>query len=373
MIYLDHNATTPLLPDVLAEMQRVAATADGNPGSRHAAGRRARQVLEGAREEIAAVLGAQPTEVTFTSGGTEATNMALRGFAQGRRGVVVLPQGEHPATSETVANLHNCQPAFLPLDSQGRLIADQFDAAPWSAAVCATLLLAHNETGVIHDVTALRSRCEQHRIPWHLDAVQAVGKIPVNFRELGCTTLALGAHKFGGPRGVGALLIRKDVKLPPLLTGGHQEAGLRPGTEPVMLIAGMARALTIWQQHRAMRHAACSALRDQLQQGLLAAVAGAVVHCLQAPRLPNTLSIAFPGCAAEALLVGLDLAGLCCSLGSACASGSTKPSPVLVAMQLPAAVAASTLRLSVGPQNTAEEMDAAVRIIAEVVTRLRGK
>lgn len=371
MLYLDHNATTPLLPEVAEAMLQVAKVALGNPGSRHAAGRRSRQILEDAREQVAEVLGALPTEVIFTSGGTEATNMALVGFARGRQGVVLLPPGEHPATVETVEHLAGVEVVPLPIDDQGQLRTDCLSELPWDRVVCATLLLAHNETGAIQDVALIREHCAAGNVPWHLDAVQAVGKIPVSFRELGCTTMAVGAHKFCGPRGIGALLVKQGVRLPPLLYGGHQERGLRPGTEPVMLAVGMARALLLWQAHQHERLATLTALRDRLQLGLVASIPDVFVHSAKGRRLPNTLSIAFPGCSADALLVALDLAGMCCSIGSACASGSTRPSPILIAMNCPDDIARSTLRLSVGIQNTIAEIDTAIELITRVVSRLR--
>lgn len=373
MIYLDHNATTPLLPEVEEEMRRVARDGFGNPGSRHAAGRKARQILESARESIAAILGASRSEVVFTSGGTESINLALRGMTAGRRGTVLLPPGEHPATVETVKSLPHCQPTWLPINTQGLLIPNQFQSVAWEHVVCATCLLAHNETGVIQDLGFMREECESRQIPWHVDAVQAAGKLPLSFRELGCTAMSIGAHKFGGPRGIGALLIRQGVKLPSLMQGGHQEGGVRPGTEPVMLIAGMAEALEIWESRRLEWYQQLVTLRDRLQDGLLETIPFAVVNAGDAPRLPNTLSIAFPGCSAEALLVALDLAGVCCSLGSACASGSAQPSPILQAMQLPPNVVSSTLRLSLGVQNTEAEIDEAIRLISTAALRQTGQ
>ncbi|MCA9081680.1 MAG: cysteine desulfurase [Planctomycetaceae bacterium] len=373
MIYLDHNATTPILPEVLDEMCQVWTTASGNPGSRHVSGRKARQVMETAREQLAELLDAEPTEIVFTSGGTESINLALTNFAAGRKGVMVSLPGEHPATEATLQHWTSPERPIhrLPLDSTGQLIDAALDEVPWSQAILATALLAHNETGVIQDLTRLGECCQQHRVPWHVDAVQAVGKIPVSFRQLGCTTLSLGAHKFGGPRGIGALLVRQGVRLAPSLFGGHQEAGLRPGTEPVAMIAGLAKALSVCVQQQTKRSRIVSELRDRLQAGLTQQAAPVLINGIGAPRLPNTLNIAFPGCTADALLVALDLAGICGSLGSACASGSTQPSPILTAMGCPPMVLSSSLRLSLGWQTTGDEIDDAVRIISEVVARLR--
>lgn len=374
LIDLDHNATTRPHPAVIDSMDRAWREAYGNPGSRHALGRRARRALEDARESIAAILNASPQEVVFTSGGTEASNLAILGLTAGRRGSVALPPGEHPATEETVRHLATqgwarCE---LPLQRDGRLNVDALNSVPWSDVRLATLLLAHNETGVIQDVAPLAALCREHQVPLHIDAVQAVGKIDVDFRALDVSTLALGAHKFHGPRGIGALLIRDGVRLAPTAFGGHQEAGRRPGTECVALAVGMARALEIWHADRQNWQETVGALRDQLQQGLLERCPFAVVHGSQQQRLPNTLSIAFPGCDGDALLVALDLAGICCSLGSTCASGSSEPAPILVAMQCAPDAIRSTLRFSLGSDNSPAEIDQAIERIATTVQRLHG-
>jgi cysteine desulfurase len=373
MIYLDHNATTPLDPDALAVMQQAALEAAGNPGSRHPAGRKSRQVLEESRETIARILHAQPDEVIFTSGGTESSNLALWGLSQGPPAAVLLPPGEHPATEEPVQRLLKSGWTRRPLsvDRLGRLDPEEVQTCSLEGVRLATALLAHNETGVIQDLTPLALRLHDAGIPFHVDAMQAIGKLDVNFRDLPATTLALAAHKFNGPRGIGALLVRRGTRLTPLLLGGHQERGLRPGTEPVMLAAGMAAALTRWHVHREDRRAKLQSLRDRLQALLLERGRPCVVNGDLEHRLPGTLHLAFPGCDGEALLVSLDLAGVCCSLGSACASGSTEPSPILLAMGLPRELFQSSLRLSVGWQNTEEEIDRAAEIIAAAVARLR--
>lgn len=236
-----------------------------------------------------------------------------------------------------------------------------------------SVILAHNETGVIQDLEVLANECRQHGVPLHVDAVQAVGKIPIHFQKLGATTLSLGAHKFQGPRGVGALLVRQGVRLTPQLFGGHQEQERRPGTEPVALIAGMARALELWARSRETRIAHLSQLRDHLEKGLQWHCQPVVINGAGAPRLPNTLNVSFPGCDGEALLVALDLAGICCSLGSTCASGAAEPAPSLVAMGCSPEVYKSAVRLSVGPENTLAEIDEALRRIAGVVARFRGR
>jgi len=372
-IYLDANATTRPFPEVIETVAHHLRLSYANPGSRHAEGRRARRVLDESREKIAALLGASPDEVIFTSGGTEASNMAIFGFAQTSPGSIALTVGEHPATLESCQSLvqrgwslHN-----LSVDSSGRLIEEQYASLPWEKLKLVTLILAHNETGVIQDVAPLAQLCWERSVPFHIDAVQAVGKLPIRFNELNATALSLGAHKFHGPRGIGALLLRHGVKLAPFQFGGHQESGLRPGTELVALAAGMARALELCCEDLDTRVAKLRGMRDQLEAGLRETCEPIVVNGSPEHRLPNTLNISFPGVEGEALLVALDLDGIACSLGSTCASGSAEPAPVLVAMGCGEEVYRSAVRLSISSDNDPSEMTEAVRRISAVVRRLR--
>ncbi|MDB5345181.1 MAG: Cysteine desulfurase [Schlesneria sp.] len=370
-IYLDSNATTPPLPEVIDEVARVMRDCYGNPGSRHRAGRKARQVLEECRENIAAWLGASPTELIFTSGGTEANNLAIRGFAQGTPGTIVISPGEHPSVLETCRGLVREGYALhqLRVDSAGRLIPEELPANTRLVAV----ILAHNETGVIQDVAPLAEQCRVRGIPLHLDGVQAVGKIPVDFRGLGATSLSFGAHKFHGPRGVGGLLVTENATLSPLLKGGHQEAERRAGTEPVALIAGMAVALQAWQAAQVERSSQVQQRRDLLQGLLLERCAPAVVNAVEATRLANTLNISFPGVDGEALLVALDLEGVACSLGTTCASGSSEPAAILVAMRLSADLYRSAVRFSLSFLNSQAEIEIAAERISRVVAALRKR
>ncbi|NOX56791.1 MAG: cysteine desulfurase [Planctomycetes bacterium] len=373
-IYLDSNATTRPLPEVVEEVARHLRETYANPGSRHEEGRRARQALEAARESIASILGAEPEEVIFTSGGTESTNLALFGAAIGDPGIILLTAGEHPATKETCLALERrgWELRELAVDRNGLLVQNQYDGLPWEQIKLATVILAHNETGIIQDVRPLAERCQQANVFFHVDAVQAAGKIPVDFHASGATSMAIGAHKFHGPRGIGALLLRKGTKLSPFLFGGHQESGRRPGTECVALACGMARALEIWHHEQERRQQALTAMRDRLQQGLREACDPVVVIGEHAPRLPNTLNIAFPGLDSEALLVALDLEGIACSVGSTCASGASQPPPVLVAMGYGEEVYRSVLRFSLSIENTPSEIDEAIRRISAVVARMRS-
>lgn len=372
-IYLDANATTRPFPEVIETVAHHLRLSYANPGSRHAEGRRARRVLEESREKMAGLLGASPDEVVFTSGGTEASNMAIFGFTQASPGTIALTAGEHPATMESCGALvqRGWSLQNLAVDSGGRLIDEQYDKLPWDELKLVTVILAHNETGVIQDFGPLADRCRQHGVPLHIDAVQAVGKIPVKFDELGATALSLGAHKFHGPRGVGALLLKDGVKLAPFQFGGHQESGRRPGTELVALAAGMTRALELCCEDMDSRIEKLSNLRDQLEAGLRETCEPVVVNGSLKHRLPNTLNISFPGVEGEALLVALDLDGIACSLGSTCASGSAEPAPVLVAMGCDADIYKSAVRFSISCESDSAEMTEAVRRIAAVVSRLR--
>lgn len=403
MIYLDHNATTPPLPEVVDAVARWQRDAYANPGSRHAPGRRARQVLEHARESVASLLGAFPDEVVFTSGGTESNNAALLGFCQGTPGAIVITPGEHPAVLETCRALvpRGFTLWELPLDREGRLrttgegptpvdpvatggcresaaamLTDAgAGATPWRlppATRVVAVLLAHNETGVVQEVGPLAGACLEQRVPLHLDALQAVGKIPVDFHALRAATLAVGAHKLGGPRGVGALLVRRGVRLAPTHFGGHQEEGRRPGTEPVPLIAGLALALEISVHEQERTRLRLEQLRDLFEAGLRERAGPVVLNGSREQRLPNTLNLAFPGVDGEALLVALDLAGVACSLGSACASGSAEPAPVLVAMGIPREWLLSSIRFSLGRDTTEGDIRSAIEIVARTVQTLRS-
>lgn len=373
-IFLDNNSTTRPLPEVVEAVARHSRDAYANPGSRHAEGRIARRALEDAREKIAAILQASPKEVIFTSGGTEAINLAIFGLAARRPSIVLSTAGEHPAARQACARLQETgwKLQFLDVDREGRLIVEQLNDLSWNEIGLVTVILAHNETGVVQDVAPLAQRCHERGISLHLDAVQAVGKMPVDFRGLGAAALSLGAHKFHGPRGIGALLLSSNTTLRPRQVGGHQEADRRAGTEPVALAVGMAVALERWQAEQTQREQWMRGLRDRLEQGLKTACQEVVVNGSPDHRLANTLNIAFPGVAGDALFVALDLAGISCSLGSTCASGSTEAPPALIAMGCPPEVIASSVRFSLSFENTREEIDDAVALIARAVSRLRS-
>ena len=302
-IFLDNNSTTRPLPEVIDAVSAVSTASFANPGSRHCEGRVARRALEDARERIAAVLGARPREVVFTSGGTESINLAILGLAAETPGTILLTPGEHSATLEACRELQRrgWRLCLLDIDAEGRLVEENLDALPWNQVKLATIILAHNETGVVQDISRLAARCRQRAIPLHVDAVQAVGKMPVDFQDLDVAALSLAAHKFHGPRGIGALLLREGAGLRARQLGGHQESDRRAGTESVALAVGMAVALERWQAERQPWSAKLRNLRDRLEQGLASRCAPVVINGSREFRLPNTVNVAFPGVDGEAL------------------------------------------------------------------------
>jgi cysteine desulfurase len=375
---LDHNATTPIDPEVL-EAMRPHWLAGGNPESRHAAGRAARRALDRARESVARILGASTDEVVFTSGGTEANNLAVFGLASvdtSPHPHLISSPIEHPAVAEVIARLE--AEGFAvdrpEVDAEGRSGALAMASAIRPGTRLATLMLASNETGAIQPVAELAGLAGERGVPVHTDAVQAVGRIAVDFHALGVATLAASAHKFHGPAGIGLLLVRKGIKIPPRLFGGGQQGGRRPGTPPVALAVGLASALERWHVEAEARIARWERLRDRLESGLLEALGSARVVRNgpddPATRLPQTVNLGFPGLDGDALLMQLDLAGVAASLGSACASGASEPSPTLRAMRVPADRLRSSVRFSLGATTTEAEIAEAIRRVAAVVERI---
>jgi cysteine desulfurase len=371
-IYLDHNASTAVLPEVWEAMRPYFCEAAGNPSSSHYAGRRARQALEEARETIARLLDAHPDEVLFTSGATEANNLALFGLVAPPGGHLLASPVEHPCVREPLEQLRQagCTLSLLPVDRQGIVSPAALKDCwqPDTRLVC--VMLANHETGAVQPVRELVRACPAE-VAFHCDAAAAAGKMPLSFHDLGVTSLTLSAHKFHGPKGVGALLVRRGVGLRPLFYGGHQQQGRRPGTEPVGLVVGMACALERAVAEMETRRQHVQKLRQLFLDYLRRQAAPVVVNGPQEGGLPHTLNLSFPGCAAEVLLMKLDLAGVACSTGSACASGSLQPSPVLRAMRLPADLLHSALRFSFSHLLRPEEVVEAARRVAAVVQRLR--
>lgn len=376
MHYLDHNAITPMRPEAKAAVT-AALEVFGNPSSVHAPGRAARDLLDRAREQVASALGARPPDVVFTSGATESAALAMRGVlgaAPAGRDELVVTAVEHPCVLSLAEALRAAgRPVtVLPVDARGLpdLAAAAEAVTPRTALVCA--MVANNETGVLLPVRELAALAHDRGALFFTDAVQAVGKIEVDVRTLGADLLALTGQKFGGPRGAGALWVKSGLRLAPLF-GGTQERGRRAGTENLPGLAGLGAALETAVARRDDEQRRAGALRERLEAGLVAAVPGARVNGAGAPRLPGTLSLTLPGADAEALLIALDLEGLCASAGSACHSGSTKPSSVLAAMGLSVEEARATLRLSLGWTSDAADVTAALEAIPRLAARVRAE
>jgi cysteine desulfurase len=372
--YLDHNAITPVRPEAEAAVLR-ALRAFGNPSSVHAAGREARALLDEARARVAAALGIHTRDLVFTSGATESATLAVRGALaaapEGRTGLVVTAV-EHPCVLDLARelSLHGTPVQVVPVDRDGVVDLEALGNAVGAETVLVCCMLANNETGVVQPVAEAADLAHAAGALLLRDAVQAAGKIPVDLPALRADLAAVTSQKFGGPRGAGALWISPGVRLAPI-AGGHQERGRRAGTENLPGLAGMGAALEAASASLPADGERIRALRDRLASGLLAAVPGTRVNGAGAPRLPNTLSVTFPGADGEALLMALDLDGICASAGAACTSGSTTPSHVLSAMGLTVDEARATLRLSLGWSSTDADVDHALRVIPGTVLRVR--
>jgi len=380
-IYLDHNATTPTRPEVIEAMVRCYREGYANPTSQHRPGQRAHRQLEEAREQIAQLLGAElagrePDRVVFTSGGTEANNLAILGLPGVHRnsppGRIVISAIEHPSVIEPAALLleQGWRLDTVPVDKEGRVRTELVPPLLPPQTRLVSVILGNHETGVLQPVSEIATLCREAWIPVNTDAIQVVGKCPVAFRALGVSAMSVAAHKFQGPLGIGALVLRADTPIVPLLFGGPQQWGLRPGTESVALAVGMATALELWHKEQDAHYHRLERLRNRFEQGLRAGLPELVVHGAGAARLPHTSSVAFPGFDAQVLLVAFDLAGVACSVGSACSSGSRELSPTLRAMGLPKDVLVGSLRFSLGATTTEAEIDEAVRRILQVVRQL---
>ena len=379
--YLDHAATTPM---VAAAVEAMAAQLGivGNPSSLHASGRAARRVVEESREEIASLLGAQPAEVIFTSGGTEADNVAIKGAygvrarAEGRRRLVVSAI-EHHAVLDPARWLATAAGADLvevAVDDRGLIAPDALDEAVTEETALVSIMWANNEIGTLQPVPAVVDRAHRMGAWAHSDAVQAVGQVPVDFEASGLDLMTVTAHKLGGPVGVGALVARRRIELEPVQHGGGQEREVRSGTLDVAAIAGFATALEVAIARRSAETARLETLRAGLVAAVLAAAPDAVVHgpAADADRLPGVLNVELPGCSSDALLLLLDAAGIDCSTGSACTAGVAEPSHVLLALGRTESQARSALRFSLGHTSSSADVDALSRALPEVLTRARA-
>lgn len=363
--YFDHNATTPVSPEVFHAMAPLMTTVFGNASSIHRFGQEARGELDRARRTVAAMLGAKAEEIVFTGGGTEADNMAIFGTS----GHVVTTTVEHPAVLQAAQQLPEV--TFVNVDGRGVVDPQAVRAAIRPDTTLISVMHVNNELGVIQPVREIGEIAHEAGVLFHSDGVQAMGKIPVNVGEIGVDLYSISAHKIYGPKGMGALYIRKGAELRPLLYGGPHERKMRAGTENVAGAVGFGRAAEWVIEESEGEAARQSALRDRLEQGILARVAGAHVNGVGAPRVGNTSNIRFDGIDSEPLLIALDLKGFAVSSGSACSSGATEPSHVLAAIGLTREQARSSVRFSLGRSNTLEQIDALIDAVVQVVTRLR--
>jgi cysteine desulfurase len=375
--YFDHNATTPPDPAVIEAVARALGEDFGNASSVHHFGQRAKAVLDEARTSIAQLIGAEPAEIVFTSGGTESDNLALRGAAEalepsGKRHIITSAI-EHEAVLNTVKALvkRGWTSTILPVDATGIVVPGALAAAITRGTAIVSVMHANNEIGTIQPIADLSAIAHEHGALMHTDAVQSIGKIAVDVGALGVDLLTLSAHKFNGPKGAGALWIRRGTRLVSTMTGGKHERNRRGGTENVPGIAGMgvAARLAMAKLPDAGRLAA---LRDRLEDGILRRVAGTVVNGARAGRVPNTTNISFDGVEAESLLIALDLEGFAVSTGSACSSGTLEPSHVLRAMNLPSHRTQNSIRFSLGAGNTEAQVDSLIAKLPPVVEKLRS-
>ncbi len=363
-IYLDHNATTPILPEVVEEMLPFLREHFGNPSSGHVYGRRAHQALERAREQVAELLGCQADEVVFTSGGTEANNLAIRGVAAvtARRHLVTTAV-EHPATEQPCAYLerNGFEVTRLPVDALGGVQVNEARPLVRDDTALVTVMLAQNETGTLMPVPEMARLAHARGAPMHTDAAQAVGKIAVRVDDLGVDLLSVAGHKLYAPKGVGALYVRRGTKLAPLVLGAGHERGLRPGTENVPYIVGLGRACQLARRDLEAQSARQRGLRDELWRQLRAAIPGIRLNGHPTERLPNTLNVSFPGTRGSAVLAAAP--EIAASTGSACHEGGETPPAVLLAMGIEPAVALGAVRLSIGRSTTGEQVAGAAQAL----------
>ena len=378
-VYLDHAATTPVRPEVLeAMLPYLTAQTFGNPSSAHRFGRAARAGIEQARRQVAEAVGAEPNQVVFTSGGTEADNLGIVGAAlaareRGSSMCAVVSAVEHKAVlaaAHAVCHLGGRE-IMLPVDAGGRLDLDALDVALAGDPAVVSVMWVNNETGVIQPVQEIAGRCRDAGVIFHCDAVQALGKVPVSVSTLACTLLTLSGHKIGAPKGIGALIVRDRKAIEAIIHGGGQQFGLRPGTENVAGAVALGRAAELAAAEQSSLAERLCALRNELAERLKAGVTDLLVNAEGSPRAPHLLSIAIRGADSEALLMHLDLAGVAASSGSACSTGAVEPSHVLVAMGVPRELALGTIRFSLGRESTREDVERAVEVVPGVVAKVR--
>ncbi|HEY7480186.1 MAG TPA: cysteine desulfurase family protein [Gemmatimonadales bacterium] len=378
-VYLDHAATTPVRPEVLeAMLPYLTNQAFGNPSSAHRFGRAARAGIEQARREVAQAVGAEPNQVIFTSGGTEADNLGIIGAAlaaRDRGGAVcaVVSAIEHKAVlaaAHAVCHLGGRE-VLLPVDEQGRVSLEALEEALADRPAVVSIMWVNNEVGVVQPVAEIARRCQAAGVTFHTDAVQAFGKVPVSLRDLPCTLLTLSGHKIGAPKGIGALIVRERKAVEAIIHGGSQQHGIRPGTENVAGAVALGRAALLAAQEQAEEAPRLGALRSLLADRLRAAVRDVVVNGDEADSAPHVLNLSIAGADSEALLMHLDLAGVAASSGSACSTGSVEPSHVLVAMGVPRELALGAIRFSFGRESTEADVDRVAEVMPGVVAKVR--
>jgi cysteine desulfurase len=376
-IYFDHNATTPVDPAVVEAVARTTATEFGNASSVHHFGQRAKAVLDEARSAVADLIGAEPSELVFTSGGTESDNFALRGVAEaleptGRRHLIASSI-EHEAVLVTLRALarRGWRTTLLPVGATGIVEPDALAEVLTGDTAMVSVMHANNEIGTIQPIAELARMAHAHGALFHTDAVQSIGKVPVDVSALGVDLLSLSAHKFNGPKGAGALWIKRGARVTAILTGGKHERNRRAGTENVPAIAGLGVAARLASEKVRLDSARVAVLRNRLEEAILAQVPGTAINGVREPRVPNTTNISFEAVEAESLLIALDLEGVAVSTGSACSSGTLEPSHVLRAMGLPAPRTQNSIRLSLGASNTDGEVDFLVAKLPAIVAKLR--
>ncbi|PYU09962.1 MAG: cysteine desulfurase NifS [Acidobacteria bacterium] len=378
-VYLDYNATTPVEPEVLDAMLPYFSGEFGNASSIHTFGQKARAAVETAREQVAALIGARPQEIFFTSGGTESDNHAIFGItgsfanASKSRPHVITSFVEHEAVLNACQALEKqgVDVTYLHVDQDGLIDLEDLRGAIRKETALITIMHANNEMGAIQPVEEIGRIAKDADVYFHTDAVQSAGKLPIDVNQFQLDLLSLSGHKLYAPKGIGALYVRGGTRLKQLLYGGHHQRGMRPGTENVAGIVGLGKAAEIARQTLANDAKRLSALRDQLEHGLLHRVPHSRINAARAPRTPNTANLVFPGVEGEALLIALDLKGLACSTGAACSSGAVEPSHVLTAIGLPAEEARASLRFSLGRQTTQADIDFALQVVPAAVAQLR--
>ena len=373
-IYLDHAATTPIRAEAFEAMVPFFGPRFGNPSSTHRWGREARVALDEARERVAQALGAAPDEVCFTSGGTEADNLAILGAWRALRHdrpVVISTPIEHKAVLGAVHEIEaeGGRAVMVPVDSSGTIPLEAFTAALSDDAAICSVMWVNNEVGTVQDVPSMAAAARAHGVKFHSDAVQALGKVAIDLREVPLDYLSISGHKVGAPKGIGALFIRRGAPLTPLLFGGSQDRGRRPGTENVAYAVGFARAVELAIEDRDEECSRLEAMRDRLEAALRERIPDAVIHGRGGTRAPHILNISVPGTDSESMLMALDLKGVACSAGSACQSGSVDPSHVLSAMGVPHELATASIRMSLGSLTTEQQVDH----VAELFPALIGK